>query len=45
MKCLIMFSRKNKKDISKYCLMKFLPSMQSVNISEMNGRHHSYKSA
>ena len=30
MKCQILFSRKNKKNISKYCLLKFLLSMQSV---------------
>ena len=30
MKCQILFSRKNKKKISKCCLLKFLPSMQSV---------------
>ena len=29
-KCQILFSRKNKKNISKYRLLKFLPSMQSV---------------
>ena len=32
MKSQILFSRKNKKSISK-CLVKFLPSMQSVNTS------------
>ena len=31
MKCQILFSRKNKKSISKCRLLKFLPSMQSVN--------------
>ena len=30
MKCQILFSRKNKKNISKCHLLKFLPSMQSV---------------
>ena len=30
MKCQILFSTKNKKNISKCCLLKFLPSMQSV---------------
>ena len=30
MKCQIIFSRKNKKNISKYRLLNFLPSMQSV---------------
>ena len=30
MKCQILFSRKIKKNISKCCLLKFLPSMQSV---------------
>ena len=30
MKCQILFSRKNKKHISKCCLLKFLPGMQSV---------------
>ena len=30
MKCQILFSRKNKKDISKCCPLKFLPSMQSI---------------
>ena len=30
MKCPILFSRKNKKNVSKCGLMKFLPSMQSV---------------
>ena len=29
MKCQILFVRKNKKIISKCCLLKFLPSMQS----------------
>ena len=31
MKCQILFFKKNKKIISKCCLLKFLPSMQSVN--------------
>ena len=31
MKCQILFSMKNKKNISKCRLLKFLPSMQSVN--------------
>ena len=31
MNCQIIFSRKNKKNISKLCLLKILPSMQSVN--------------
>ena len=31
MKCQILFSRKNAKNISK-CLLKFLPSMLSVNL-------------
>ena len=30
MKCQILFSRQNKKNISKYRLLKFLPDMQSV---------------
>ena len=30
MKCQILFSRKNRNNISKCCLLKFLPSMQSV---------------
>ena len=30
MKCQILFSRKNKKIFEKCCLLKFLPSMQSV---------------
>ena len=33
MKCQILFSRKNKKNILKCCLLKFLPSMQSVKMS------------
>ena len=33
MKCQILFSRKNKKSISKCCLLKSLPSMPSVNPS------------
>ena len=32
MKCQILFSRKNKKNISK-CLLKFLPSMQSIKLT------------
>ena len=31
MKCQILFSRKNKKNTSKCCLLNFLSSMQSVN--------------
>ena len=31
MKCQNLFSRKNKKNISECCLLKFLPSMQSIN--------------
>ena len=31
MRCQILFSRKDKKNISKCRLLKFLPSMQSVN--------------
>ena len=34
MQCQILFSRKDKKNISKCCLLKLLPSMQSVNIHE-----------
>ena len=34
MKCQILFSRKNKKNISKCHLLKFLPSMQSIKVSE-----------
>ena len=30
MKCQILFSRKNNKNISIYCLLKLLPSMLSV---------------
>ena len=30
MKCQILFSRKNKKNISEGCLLKFLLSMQSI---------------
>ena len=33
MECQILSSRKNKKNISKCHLLKFLPSMQSVNIN------------
>ena len=32
MKCQILLSRKDKKNISKCCLLKFLPSIQSVNL-------------
>ena len=32
MKCQILFSRKNKKNISKCHQLKFLPSMQSINV-------------
>ena len=35
MKCQILISRKNMKNISK-CLLKFLPSMQSINIAWEN---------
>ena len=35
MKCQILFSRKNKKNISKCHLMKFLPSMQSITLCLM----------
>ena len=31
-KCHTLCSRKNKKNISKCCLLKFLPSMQSVKV-------------
>ena len=33
MKCQILFSKKNKKNISKYCLLKVLPSMQCVKVN------------
>ena len=34
MKCQILFSGKNEKNISKYCLLKILPRVLSVNESE-----------
>ena len=42
MTCRIQFSRKNKKNISKCRVLKFLPSMQSVNQSypQYNGRYY-----
>ena len=38
MKCQILFSRKNKKNISECHLLKFLPSMQSVKELDTPGR-------
>ena len=36
MECQILFSRKNKTNISKCYLLKFLHSMQSVKVSQYN---------
>ena len=42
MKYQILFSWKNKKNISKCCLLKFLPSMQSVILTDTDFRNKTY---
>ena len=43
MKCQILFSRKNKKIVKKCRFMKFLPSMQSVNVFARQSRLACFK--